>query len=286
MERHSCPLSTITIFVFEADNGHYGAPNGHSQVLFLLSPPPNSRYSHVGRCGGIGDNGADLAIRRRCSSALPSKKAWHPMVDVIARSMSEWSTFAGLMGRNSIRMMCNCCDINVNIACSPCMHSMMSCKKRNACIACDGESFILNSTCSSYRIVNCQASCDDMVVYVIGVMNCMASLLLHDACFWRFFGCEPYWAKLECRLDQFKPNTYPSSDANANAKFVHYKILSVFCACELYAQALSRIFTPAPIRDMQRFFYRMDPVPYVTRHPVTSTCHASGCPTFTITHRI
>ena len=183
MEIHSCPLLTITIFVSEADNGHYGAPNGHSQVLFLLSPPPNSRYSHIRRCGGVGDNGADLAIRRRCSSALPSQKAWHPMVDVVARSMSEWSTFASLMGRNSIGMMCNRCDINVNIVWLHCMHTMMSCKKRNACTACNGESFRLNSTYSFYRIVNFQTSCDYMLVYVIGVMSCMASLLLHDACF-------------------------------------------------------------------------------------------------------
>ena len=102
--------------------------------------------------------------------------------------------------------------------------------------------------------------------------------------FWRFFGCEPYGAKLRCRPKQFKPNAYPTSNANADEKFVHYKLLSVLYACKLDAQALSRIFTPAPIRDMQRFFYRMDPLPYVTRHPVTSTCH--GCPILTITHRI
>ena len=87
------------------------------------------------------------------------------------------------MGRNSIGMMCNRCDINVNIVCLPCTHSTMSCQKRNACTACNGESFILNSTYSFNRIVNCQMSCDYMIVYVIRFMSCMASLLLHDACF-------------------------------------------------------------------------------------------------------
>ena len=133
MRIHSCPLLRITIFVFEADNGHYGAPNGHSKILFLLSPPPNSKNSHIRRCGGIRDDGADLAIRRRCSSALPSKKAWHPMVDVIARSMSKWSTFVGVMGRNSVGMMCNRCKINVKRSVFA-MHALNDVLQRTKCL--------------------------------------------------------------------------------------------------------------------------------------------------------
>ena len=55
------------------------------------------------------------------------------MVDVIARSMSKWSTFVGVMGRNSVGMMCNRCKINVKRSVFA-MHALNDVLQRTKCL--------------------------------------------------------------------------------------------------------------------------------------------------------
>ena len=127
-------------------------------------------------------------------------------------------------------------------------------------------------------------------MYEIGFMSCMASLLLHDACFWRSFGCEPFWAKLRCRPKQCKPNAYSSLMPMQTQNLCITKI----CPSAMLASYMLKISHEfsRPLKCATcRFFYRRVPVPYVTRHSVTITHRIfrlwrTECSPSTLCHRM